>query len=91
MEVYVPEKKRKYGYYVMPILWGTEFVGRVDVKFDRSSNTMNFKQWFWEERFTPNSEFIEGLTVFLQRFLKFHNAENYDLGNFDRNKVEIHL
>ena len=91
MEVYVPEKKRKYGYYVMPILWGTEFIGRVDVKFDRSSNTMNFNRWFWEDGFTLNSEFLENLIVFLQRFLKFHKAENYDLGNLTKNKIKIRL
>jgi uncharacterized protein len=35
-EAYVPAPKRKRGYYALPILSGTEFVGHVDMKADRA-------------------------------------------------------
>lgn len=40
IEIYVPEKQRKYGYYVWPLLMDGELKARVDLKADRSADTL---------------------------------------------------
>ncbi|HMV84599.1 MAG TPA: crosslink repair DNA glycosylase YcaQ family protein [Blastocatellia bacterium] len=47
-EAFVPEAKRRYGYYVLPILEGDQFIGRIDPKFQRNRDTLEIRQVFWE-------------------------------------------
>lgn len=49
IEVFVPEAKRQYGYYVFPILEGDRLIGRIDMKADRARDAMAVRA-FWPER-----------------------------------------
>lgn len=40
IEIYVPEAKRKFGYYVLPLLVNGRIVGRADFKLDRTTSTL---------------------------------------------------
>ncbi len=39
-EVYVPAAQRQYGYYVMPVLYGHDFIGRIE--FNKDGSVKNF-------------------------------------------------
>jgi uncharacterized protein YcaQ len=47
--MYFPPAKREYGYYVLPILHGTELIGRVDATFDRRPRVLRV-DGVWAER-----------------------------------------
>jgi uncharacterized protein YcaQ len=39
-EMFLPQNKRKYGYYVLPILWGERLIGRVDPLMDKKKEKL---------------------------------------------------
>ena len=41
IEIFVPEAKRKYGYYVFPLLEKDKLIGRIDMKGQRSDNRLH--------------------------------------------------
>ena len=52
-EVYVPEKKRRWGYYVLPILYGDRLVGRIEPRIERRSGALRIAGLWWEPGFDP--------------------------------------
>lgn len=49
IEIYVPQAKRVYGYYVLPILQGEHLVGRVDAQFDKKAQTLLIHNLYFED------------------------------------------
>jgi hypothetical protein len=52
-EVYVPAAKRRWGYYVLPVLWGDRLVGRIEPRIDRRSGTLRILGMWFEDGFDP--------------------------------------
>jgi uncharacterized protein YcaQ len=48
-EVYTPVVKRQFGYYVLPILYGDQFVGRIEPVLDKNKNLVIKNLWFEKE------------------------------------------
>ena len=53
LECYVTPTKRIYGYWCLPMLYGIQFVGRIDLKADRKSKCLMIQSLHWEKEFQP--------------------------------------
>jgi uncharacterized protein len=76
-EVYVPEAKRKWGYYVLPMLFGDRFVGRIEPRLDRKAKTLNVIGLWFEAGFKPMETpgFIPAFAEAAEAYLSFVGAE----------------
>ena len=74
-EVYVPEDKRKYGYYVIPVLYGNDFIARFEPAGKRSLNDFSIKKWWWEENVNITKEVMEEIITTFNQLTKFLGTE----------------
>lgn len=70
IEIYVPEKKRQYGYYVLPILHGDQLIGRVSPKMDREQNKLMIEAVYAEPNAPKNGKAVRQAIEELAEFLK---------------------
>ena len=79
-EVYTPAHQRRWGYYVLPILYGDDLVARLEPKLDRKTMTLEIKG-FWHEDNAPvkDADFADAFANGLIRFAKFLGAKKVDV------------
>lgn len=71
IEVFVPEAKRQYGYYVFPLLEGARIVGRIDVKADRDADRLAVRALWLEPGVRPTQARLSRLEAELDRLAAF--------------------
>lgn len=74
IECYVPEVKRKYGYFCLPVLYGDKFIGRIDCKADRREKTLVVRSFFYENRIKETRKMKSDLNSALKKFGKFNGC-----------------
>ncbi|NOH95831.1 crosslink repair DNA glycosylase YcaQ family protein [Vibrio sp. 99-70-13A1] len=80
LECYVPEAKRQFGYFCLPILWQGELVGRMDCKVDRKIAVLNIHNLVMEGGFakwgaSKQDSFTHALQSELVDFMLFNQAQ----------------
>ncbi len=77
-EIYTPEIKRKYGYYVLPILQGTQLIGRIEVVNEKKTQTLCVKN-IWLQKGICNTKKLQGdLTKCLKHFMILNQMTSLD-------------
>ena len=74
LECYVPQHKRKYGYFSLPILWNGKLVARMDSKVDRKKEIFHIHQLTLEASLKNKEKFAAALNKELKSFLMFNKC-----------------
>ena len=74
LECYVPAKKRQYGYFVLPILWGDTLIARMDAKASRDTGTLIIHNLVMEPGTTINDDLVQAFQRGLARFAVANNC-----------------
>jgi uncharacterized protein len=78
IEVFVPEAKRVYGYYVFPILEGDKLIGRIDVKAFRDAGALRVKGLWPEKGVKFGSGRMKKLESELARWAEFSGCDRVE-------------
>lgn len=79
LECYVPAVKRKFGYFVLPVLWGNRFVARLDAKADRKKKALILRNLIFEPEFIDYNDFILLFAEKLWDFARFNKCDNIEI------------
>lgn len=85
LECYLPEHKRKFGYFCLPVLHNGKFVGMFDPKADRASQKFHVKKLHLNPK-EINDDFKESFIGALNSFAAFNNCSSVV---FDRRKDKL--
>lgn len=74
LECYLPEPKRKFGYFCLPVLHDGKFAGMFDPKADRATGIFHVKKMYVEKH-AANADFADAFTARLSEFARYNGCE----------------
>lgn len=74
IECYVPAPKRRYGHFVLPVLYGDRFAARLEAKALRKESTLTLEGLWFEPGFARDRAFRRALREELERFAIFNQC-----------------
>ena len=75
-EVYVPVNKRKYGYYVLPVLYKNRFVARFEPEIHRNNDPLIIKNWWWEDHIEVTDDMKSVIESELESFCRYLHCKS---------------
>jgi uncharacterized protein YcaQ len=76
LEAYIPETKRIWGYFCLPILYKDRLVGRFDPKLERSKGLLRLRAVYLEPGIEMEEELVQSVAKATRDFMKFHQAKD---------------
>ena len=75
-ELFLPPAKRRWGWYVLPILFGDRLVGRIEPRIDRAAGRVEVLDVWWEAGFDGRREegFVDAMRAAVAAYLRFAGA-----------------
>ena len=75
-ELFVPPAKRRWGWYVLPIVFADRFVGRIEPRIERAESRVEIVDLWWEDGFAPRRAegFVDAMRDALRAYLRFAGA-----------------
>ena len=77
-EVYLPKEKRKYGYYVLPVLYQNKIIARMEPEKHEIGKPFSIKNWWWEPEILINSKLKSAIKNGLNVFSEYLCADGID-------------
>jgi len=79
-ELFHPPEKRRWGWYVLPILYRDRFVGRIEPRIERDDNRVRVLGLWWERGFTPKRAegFVDAMDDALRAYLRFARVDGLE-------------
>ena len=74
-EIYTPAVKRKYGYYVLPMIVGEGFAGRVEAVRDEKAGVLRVKHVWFEEGVRRTKKLDAAVHGAMRRLAKFNGCK----------------
>jgi uncharacterized protein len=76
-ELFHPPDKRRWGWYVLPIVFRDRFVGRIEPRIDRDEARVQVLGLWWEDGFAPRRAdgFVDAMRDALRAYLGFAGAD----------------
>ncbi|WP_442511116.1 winged helix-turn-helix domain-containing protein [Novipirellula sp. SH528] len=79
IECYVPEPKRRYGYFSLPILWDGKLVARMDCKTERKASLLHIHHLALEPTVLKTDALLRALRSELESFMQFNDCNTIKL------------
>ena len=79
IECYVPEAKRRYGYFSLPILWDGKLVARMDCRTERNESLLHIYHLALEPTVLKTEVLFLALRKELESFLQFNHCSKLRL------------
>ena len=79
-ELFLPPEKRRWGWYVLPIMFRDRFVGRIEPRIDRADARVQVLDVWWENGFAPRRAdgFVDAMRDALRAYLRFADASRLE-------------